>query len=198
MIREEEEGHISNPAAMHGRRFRRPAAIVVMAVVSAFPGMADGVPLISETVECTGAAPLTGATVSCSKTFEIPANESWQAAEIETHVSFHAMFAEGQVTMTWFNQHNVPVIVYTCDAKGLYVQQSPTGTAVGVGAGEASPHPSCRITERQNAREFFARGTQRLVVSARATTCWTNSPGQNASSCPFHGHLVMNEAGLPV
>jgi hypothetical protein len=117
-----------------------------------------------------------------------------RVSRISTHANFHARLSMGTVTMEWFDRGN-SVAKWVCSAPGLYMTvSSPTGQHVNVGPADTSTAPNC--SESVTPEASFASGPQLLVVTAQATTCLGNDPGQR--KCPFHGFLQLQPAILPV
>lgn len=150
-------------------------------------------PLIASTASCTGYA-VPGATTPSSCTATMNIIDDRRVALLETHANFHNVEAAGRLTLTWFDPNDKVVAAFECNAVGGYITVgNPTGgSSVQIGAADATHAAACKETASQAAT--YAKGLQRVVVTASAQSCNT---GGRETRCTFHGLIAFNPRSLP-
>ena len=166
--------------------------MLTVAFMLAAPVGARSLPLVSKIAQCHGIATVNAAASRCTAQFLL--TDSRFPSDIESHANFHALMAQGKVTIEWRDQLFALQARFVCESPGLYASAGVGGNGVGGGPADLSTYPNCTREISQSA--YFAVGVQTLVVTAEPRACHANDGSR--SKCPFHGYLVLNPEGFPL
>jgi hypothetical protein len=177
---------------MKTRRLARLVAVACTAMVLALPATGRAAPV--ENFDCRAVAEVGGGEFTCQRQFLL--RDSRTAADVQTHANFHALVADGTVTLDWYDQNTTLVKRIVCRAPGLYaIVDLPGGHNVQGGPADQSTYPNCHDEENDSGAQEHAIGVQTLLVRAQLNSCMANNG--NRQKCEFHGFLSLTRSTIP-